>query len=347
MLLDILGKKPSGKRLQRIKNSPHYKNGQFQNLSKTATLAEGYSMANEIYKQVFKKFPDRYPSKRIPSVKTDLHALPKDKNVVIWFGHSSYFLQTEGKSFLMDPVLSGNASPIPSSVTAFDGTDIYKPADFPKIDYLLISHDHYDHLDYKTVVAIKDKVGCVICGLGVGAHFESWGYDPKQIIETDWYDRIKADNNITLHTTPARHFSGRGLKRNNTLWQSYVLETAKRKIFLGGDSGYDSHFKEIGDKYGPFDLAILENGQYNEAWHHIHMLPHEGIQAARDLRAKNVLPVHSSKFVLARHPWYDPLRTYSKLSAQEDFHLLTPKIGQMLYLDNMEQSFQHWWEEIM
>lgn len=305
--LPLFGKAPGGERLERMKKSPNYKNGKFHNIHFTPTLTEGYSMMGILYQQLFGKFPNRIPKKAIPSVKTNLKKLNPAENILVWFGHSSYFLQLNGKKFLIDPVFSGNASPIPGSVKAFHGSNEYQAEDFPEIDYLLISHDHYDHLDYPTILKLKNKINTIICGLGVGSHFEHWGFDPGQIIEKDWNETEILTDDIKIHTTSARHFSGRGLVRNNTLWLSFVLETSKHKLFLGGDSGYDSHFTEIGKKYGPFDLAILENGQYNLAWEAIHLLPEQFIKAAAELHTKRVMPVHSSKFALAQHAWNEPL----------------------------------------
>ena len=179
------GKAPSGERLERIKKSPRYKDGKFQNAHFTPTLTEGYSMLGVLYRQLFEKAPNKTPSRPIPSVKTDLKHLNPSDAILVWFGHSSYFIQAEGKTFLIDPVFSGNASPIPNSLKAFKGSNNYQVSDLPAIDYLLISHDHYDHLDYNTIIELKDKVKNVICGLGVGSHFEYWGYDSSRIIEKD------------------------------------------------------------------------------------------------------------------------------------------------------------------
>src|SRR5690606_5877346 len=134
---------------------------------------------------------------------------------------------------------------------------------------------HYDHLDHKTILALRNKVDKVVCGLGVGSHFEKWGYDTDKLIEKDWYQNIELDKDFIVFIEPARHFSGRGLTRNNTLWASYLIQTPDFKIYLGGDSGYDSHYKDIGDKHGPIDLAILDNGQYDKAWRYIHNLPED------------------------------------------------------------------------
>jgi L-ascorbate metabolism protein UlaG (beta-lactamase superfamily) len=338
------GQNPEGARLERIKNSPNYRDGQFQNLSETPSFAEGYSIAGVMYNFLFTTYPRTKPESKIPSIKINLKTIPLEEDVLVWFGHSSYYLQLAGKRILVDPVFSGNASPIPGSMKSFDGTDIYTVSDLPEIDYLLITHDHYDHVDYTTLIQLKHKVSQVICGLGVGAHFEYWGYAADMINENDWHDSVQITDNFTLYAQPSRHFSGRGFNRNSTLWLSYVLKTDDYSIFLGGDSGYDDHYKAIGTQYGPFDLAVLENGQYNPAWPYIHHTPEEVLQAAVDLNAQRVLPVHSSKFALSNHPWDEPLKAITSLSASYQMPLVTPIIGEIVYLRNANQPFHKWWE---
>ena len=341
----IFGKAPEGKRLERIKQSKQFRDGKFQNIHFTPNLTKGYSMTGVLYDFFFKNIPDKTPSGKVPSVKTDLHALPADSNLLVWFGHSSYYLQVNGLKILVDPVFSGNASPIPGTTKAFAGADDYQVKDIPELDYLLISHDHYDHLDYSTVVALQPKVKKLITGLGVGSHLEYWGYSPEQLIELDWEDSITLSNGTQLHALPARHFSGRTFTRNNTLWLSFLLDTGEKKIYLGGDSGYDSHFAAIGQRFGSIDLAILENGQYNLAWQAIHCLPEEVLKAAKDLNAKQVMPVHSSKFSLALHSWDEPLKELTRLNAVYQVNLLTPKIGELVRLHGENQAFNSWWED--
>lgn len=339
----LFGKAPDSERLERIQKSPNYEDGKFQNIDFTPNLTEGYSMPGIMYNFLFKTFPRTTPADTIPSVKTDLLNLPADSDVLVWFGHSSYFMQIDGKRFLIDPVFSGNAAPVPGSNKSFNGADIYTPADMPEIDYLLITHDHYDHLDYETVMALKDNVKTVICGLGVGSHLEYWGFDTTKIIEKDWNESITLDDSFTLHTAPARHFSGRGFTRNNTLWLSFILQTPDLKIYMGGDSGYGTHFAAIGKKFGGFDLAILDNGQYNIAWQAIHMSPEEALKAAKELNAKRLLPVHTSKFVLAQHPWDEPLVKITELNSTFHIPLVTPMIGEQVSLKDEKQLFKQWW----
>ncbi|GAB0156505.1 MBL fold metallo-hydrolase [Chryseobacterium sp. Alg-005] len=340
------GAEPKGERLLRMKQSGLYRDKQFQNLSPTPSIAEGYSMSKVIYDFFFaEKDPLLKPLKSIPSVHSDLKKLSREQDVFIWLGHSSYYIQTDGISFLIDPVLSSYGSPFKFFNKAFSGSDIFKPEDIPNLDYLVITHDHFDHLDYPTVKAIRDRVGKVILPLGVGAHLERWGYAPEQLIEEEWGTSVGLKNNSKIIYTPARHFSGRKIKRNGTLWTSYVLETPTKKIFLGGDSGYDTHFKMIGETYGPFDYAIIENGQYNEAWKYIHALPEDVIQASIDVNAKNIIPVHSSKFALALHPWNEPLKKVTELGKGKNLNILTPMIGEIVDLNNSDNHFTAWWED--
>jgi len=340
------GKAPTGARLERIKNSPNYKNGSFQNLENTPDLAEGVNMLSVIWSFLFDKTPRQVPIDSIPHIRTDIRALDSQTDVLIWFGHSSYFLQVGGKRLLIDPVFNGYASPVSFTTKSFPGTSGYHVEDLPTIDFLIITHDHWDHLDYPTIKKIAPQVKQVICPLGVGAHLEYWGYTPSKIIELDWHELADLEDGFTIRATPARHFSGRGFKRNGTLWTSFVLNTPLKKIFLGGDSGYGKHFADIGKQYGPFDLAVLEDGQYNSAWIYIHMLPEQVLQAAQDLNAQKVLPVHNSKFSLAMHAWDDPLVRITEANKNTNLLLWTPKIGETVFLSDSAHVFAQWWEDV-
>jgi L-ascorbate metabolism protein UlaG (beta-lactamase superfamily) len=336
------GSTASGQALEKIKASPNFKNGQFQNLSHTPSLTEGASYAGIMREFFFGKSKRSKPFNVLPSKKTNLFTLDAKENVLIWFGHSSYFMQVDGKKILVDPVLSGHASPLSFTTKSFKGSDVYTVDDIPSIDYLFISHDHYDHLDYETVVRLKPKIGKVITGLGVAAHLERWGYDLHMITESDWGEEHLLGDGFIVNTTPARHFSGRGFKRNGSLWLSFVLATPTTKIFIGGDSGYDTHFASIGNRYGPFDLAILENGQYNKSWKYIHMMPEEVVQAAEDLKAKVLFPVHWSKFSLAIHAWDDPIIRATAEAKRKGMTIVHPMIGEALHINEPVRS-DEWW----
>ena len=336
------GALPSGERLARIQHSPNYKDGQFQNLSPTPDLAPDVSYWY-ILKQYMSKPDGTEPSQTIPSVKIDLKSIQTDKPVVVWFGHSSYFIKIKGKNILVDPVFSGQASPVSFFGKNYKGSNVYNVADFPELDLVLITHDHYDHLDYKTIMQLKDKTKVFYTSLGVGAHLEYWGINANNIKEFDWWQSENLSDSIRITATPARHFSGRKFKRNQSLWASYVLETSDYKLFLGGDSGYDTHFKTIGQRFGSFDLVLLECGQYNTSWPYIHMMPEEVAQAANDLNAKVLMPVHWAKFTLALHPWNEPVKRLLKKTISMNIKTITPQIGEKVILNEVYPD-KIWWE---
>ena len=339
------GKKATGDRLHTIKNSPNFSKGQFQNQSFTPSLTEGTSIFSVINDFFFKKSKTNIPKQTLPSVKTNIKLPEANENVMVWFGHSSYFLQVDGKNILVDPVFSGNASPLNFTTKKFKGSDVYTPDDMPEIDYLVITHDHWDHLDYRTVIRLKPKIKRIITGLGVGEHLETWGFNPEIIIENDWNEEVDLADGFRLFTTPSRHFSGRGFKRNQSLWMSFVLQTPNMKIFIGGDSGYDTHFKTIGERFGPFDIAILECGQYNPYWKYIHMMPEEVVQAAIDLKATTFFPIHWSKFSLAMHAWDDPITRVTAEATRRQVTMKTGMIGEKIMLDNLNY-INYWWTKI-
>jgi len=341
MSLKATGKVPSGKYLEQLKRSPNYNGKSFQNLSETTMKPQDISYW-KMTREFLKKHPGRLPSVPIPFIRTDLTKINSNETTLVWFGHSSYFIRIENKNLLVDPVFSGHAGPLSFMVKAFPGSNEYKAADMPSIDYLILTHDHYDHLDYKTLVKLKNKISHIYCSLGVASHLKYWGFDRNKISELDWWQTEKLDDNLQLTAAPARHFSGRGLKRNQTLWSSFILQSSKHNLYLGGDSGYDSHFKEIGNKYGPFDLGILEAGQYNTMWPLIHMMPEETVQAAVDLKAKALLPVHWGKFTLAMHAWNEPIKRILEKAKELNMKVLTPKIGQLILLNNTFPS-NAWW----
>lgn len=342
MSLKITGRLPSGRHKLQLQQSPNYKNGAFQNLSPTPMKPEGVSYW-KMMREFFKKHPDTEPPVKLPFVKTNLHQLHHNDPVLVWFGHSSYLLRIAGRNILVDPVFSGNAAPLSFMVKAFPGANEYKAEDMPAIDYMILTHDHYDHLDFKTVRKLRAKVKKVICSLGVSAHLRYWGFDGELIHELDWWQSLQAEEDMHITAAPARHFSGRGIKRAQSLWSSFIVKTKEHTVYLGGDSGYDTHFKEIGEKHGPFDIAILESGQYNTMWPLIHMMPEETVQAAVDLGAKALLPVHWGKFRLSMHAWNEPVKRVLAKAGEFNMPVHTPKIGQPLFIGRTHNN-EHWWE---
>ena len=289
------GKLPAGERLARIEQSPNYRDGEFQNLEPTEMFTSEKSRTRVMWEFMTQRSDGVKPDQPVPAVKTDLKSLPRDSDLIVWFGHSSYLLQLAGKR---------------------------------------ITHDHYDHLDYKTVKALKGRVGKVVCGLGIGAHLERWGYTPEQLMEMDWMDDADLSESIAVHCLPARHYSGRSLGRNKTLWASYLVETPSANVFIGGDSGYGKHFRMIGQRFARIDWAILENGQYGKDWEQIHTIPEKLGEEMKDLHARNAITVHNSKFALARHRWDEPLETVDSLQRDTTIHthIARPIIGEVLPL---------------
>ena len=342
-----IGAAASGLRKDRIMASPNYVNGEFRNFEPFEFVPASDSNKFNALKTII--FPEKgtvVPAHALPSLKTDLRSLNPKEDMLVWMGHSGWFMQLGGRKILADPVFSSYASPVPFINRAFPGSNIYTAADMPDtIDVLLLSHDHWDHLDYATVMALKDKVEHIVCPLGVGAHFESWGFEPSIIHEGDWYDEIALADDFSIHVLPTRHFSGRLFERNQTLWGSFAFITPEKKIFFSGDGGYGAHFKQIGEKFGGFDLALMEDGQYNKSWPFVHMMPEETAQAAIDVKAKAVLPVHCGKFCLSTHRWQEPLERISMASEQKPYILLTPEIGQPVNL-NDEKSLPAWWQNV-
>lgn len=339
------GKPPKGARLKKIRQAKNYKNGKFENLNHTPDLTEGVSYVKVMREFFLTKNPNSKPSKALPSKKVDLRSLNPNEDCIVWFGHSGYFIQVDGRKIVVDPVMSGAASPVAFTTRSFSGSDVYKAEELPEIDYLFLTHDHWDHLDYDTIMKINSRVKHIITSLGVGEHLEHWGISPEKIIETNWDDITLLEDGFKVVTTPARHFSGRGFKRAQAVWSSFVLKTPTMNLFLGGDSGYDNHFKEIGEQYGPFDLVMLECGQYNKNWKYIHMMPEETVQAAIDLKAKKLFPVHWGKFALAMHDWNEPIKRAYTASVNSKMPLLTPLIGEKINLRS-EYNQSQWWEDI-
>lgn len=333
------GKLPSTDQLVSFKNLEQFNGAKFINRNDAKPMPPDMG---KVMTGFFKKSKTTIPPFELPSVKTDLKTFDFFKTRITWFGHSSYIIQSNGKNILVDPVFSGHASPFSFMVKAFKGADQYTADDMPEIDLLILTHDHYDHMDYKTLLLLTKKVKQVICPVGVGAHLKYWGYAANIIHELYWYQSIQPVEGIKFTSTPAQHMSGRAFRPQLSLWSSYVLELFGEKIFIGGDSGYADHFSEIGERFGPFDLVILENGQYNDLWPVVHTRPYETAQAAIDLKAKAILPVHWAKFALAFHAWDEPIEQLIHFN-QDRIPLHTPKLGGYIQIDHVA-PISNWWK---
>ncbi|WKZ66451.1 MAG: MBL fold metallo-hydrolase [Flavobacteriales bacterium] len=341
-----IGADPEGARLERIKASPNQVDGRFRNVVETSMDMPLGTMLGVLW-EFAKGAEGREPEDTIPTVGFDADAwaaVPDSALAVCWFGHSTLLIKVDGLTFLTDPVFGERASSF-----SFVGPKRFRytkhmHADLvPQVDAVLLSHDHYDHLDHETILQLKDRR--FIAPLGVGAHLERWGVPAAAITEMDWWES-GALGPVKLTLAPARHFSGRSLtNRFTTLWGSWVIEGRTKRVYFGADSGYSPTFKAIGERFGPFDLALLECGAYNERWSSIHMMPEETAQAAVDVKAHVLLPVHWGKFSLAMHPWKEPIERLTAKAAELGVPLLTPRIGRIVNGPDLRLS-EPWWTAV-
>lgn len=322
----------------------HQKNG-FTNIAND--LTENASFPAIVYRFITETSADMEPTQPIPVnqiTMAQLNNLPDDKEVVIRLGHSSIYLQLASKKILIDPVFSERVSPFsfagpkrfhqpPIQLEQLDG-----------IDLVIISHDHYDHLDKQTIKTLNNKVKHFVVPLGVEQHLISWGVSEQKVTHLDWWESIKIDG-LKVTSTPGQHFSGRGLfDSNQTLWSSYAITSDTSNLFFSGDSGYFPGFKEIGERLGPFDMTMVETGAYDKDWPSVHMTPEQSLQAHLDLKGKVMLPIHNSTFALAFHSWDDPLQRISELAKTQQVILATPIMGSIVDLHNIPKT-DAWWTE--
>lgn len=314
------GAKTTGESYERIISSKNFKKGKFRNVQKRNSTQN-----NNL---------DSYKKKLTPNVK------------VVWFGHSALLLEVDNRKIFLDPMLGKRSSPISFIGPKRFNKDLpIKIEDIPNLDAVLISHDHYDHLDYLSITKLKDKVKMFYVPLGIAAHLKSWGVEESKIVELDWWEEIKFEE-LTFVCTPSHHFSGRGLfNKDNTLWCSWVIKGENENIFFSGDTGYSKSFKEIGDKFGPFNLTLLECGQYNKNWADFHMFPEETVRANIELRGKLLMPIHWGAFKLAFHPWQEPVERLLKEANSLNVKVTTPRIGEPVILGKSEPCSKWWMDK--
>ncbi|MDM5317041.1 MBL fold metallo-hydrolase [Fictibacillus sp. b24] len=340
------GQKPSKKKIQHYNTFDHYHNGSFINQIPTEMATDFRSML-PVLKEFLKGNPNRQPKQAIPVKPFQYPAKNNTKATnVTWFGHSAFLIEIDGKRVLLDPMFGKAPSPVPWFGNKRYSKELpFRVEDLPEIDLVVFSHDHYDHLDYGSIKKLKHKVKQFVVPLGVAGHLKRWGVEREQIKECNWWDEVEMAG-IGLVCTPARHFSGRSLTdRNSTLWCSWVLKGKDSKIYFSGDSGYGPHFREIGEKYGPFDLTLMECGQYHEKWAAIHMMPEETVQAHIDVRGKTMLPIHWGAFSLSLHDWVDPVERALKAADKQGVEVFTPMIGETVAVHSENFPKQKWWRE--
>lgn len=333
-------------KMEKINESKQYSNDKFVNYKPSPDWG------------FFKMFPvmwdflvtgnDRKPAVELPTKLVDFNKITdtkEDELKVTWIGHSSQIINIDGKILLTDPIFENR--------TAFMGPSRYNGDvplnidELPEIDLVLISHNHYDHLNSFTIEKIHPKVKQFIVPLLVGAELEKMGVPREKITELDWWEETQPFEKFMIVFTPTQHFSGRGLfDRDETLWGSFVIQGPYHKIFFSGDSGYFKGFKEIGDKYGPFDYTFLECGAYNKKWYFVHMEPEETAQAHLDLKGKIMQPIHWGTFDLALHSWYDPMVRVSRAADSLGIKLSTPIVGETITIDE-NLATERWWEKVL
>lgn len=337
------GGKLNQEHLTRYQNSPNWKDGKFQNLELTTMNIRLTEVPKLLYKQLIDR-KGRVPQQVLPIAKFDLEKFlqPNKEPQFIWYGHSAVLMRWKNKTILFDPMLGDDSAPIaPFKAKRFSDNTLDLIKDFPEIDLLLMSHDHYDHLDYASIQLLKSKTKKYFVALGVARHLEAWGVDKNLIQEFDWWDKA-AFEGIQFTFTPSRHFSGRGIKdRAKSLWGGWAMLEEQSKVYWSGDGGYGNHFKEIGETFGGFDFGFMECGQYDEKWHAIHMYPEECVQAALDVNVKRALPVHWGGFALALHHWKDPIERFIAEAEIQKLQTLCPEIGT---LNTYNSKSSEWWK---
>jgi len=343
------GTRPEGVELINFKGSDQYnkEKGVFEN--RRPTLIDEMkkkSMSFKLLKEWFSTRKNSVPLSLLPEIKPNLKDFMNSSSdlKIIWFGHSTFLLNMDGTIVLVDPVFGNSAAPFSFMVKRFQ-PPVLNLEELPKIDIVLISHDHYDHLEMESIKYFKDKDVTFVTPLGVGSYLKGWGVDSNNIIEKDWWQSIILKG-VEFTAAPAQHFSGRdGIHNNETLWASWIIKSSHHNLYFSGDSGYDTHFKEIGERYGPFDVTFLENGQYNKNWKYVHMFPSEAIEAFKDLKGRKLFPVHWGMFELSLHSWFDPIQKISKLAKENNINLLAPKIGQVVNASK-NTEIEYWWDTV-
>jgi L-ascorbate metabolism protein UlaG (beta-lactamase superfamily) len=336
-----------GKTSKRLREkSANFKHGKFVNQIPTSMNMKLGEVSTFIREQLARD-PRRRPSRPLLPERLDISdTMSSSEPRITWFGHSTFLLEMNDSRLLLDPIFSRSPSPFQALGPQRFSRSLPATIDeLPTIDMVLISHDHYDHLDYASIRDLAHKTTMFFVPLGLAAHLRRWGVRNEQITELDWWDEREFAG-FSFVCTPSRHFSGRTLTdRFATLWCSWVIHTKSAKVFFSGDTGYGPHFKQIGEKYGPFDLTLLECGQYDPLWPDVHMTPEQTAQAHQDVRGKRMIPMHWGAFVLAFHAWAEPVKRVLAAGAKTRAIIITPKIGETVAFQSDDYPTAAWWEQ--
>lgn len=341
-----LGERMSEKDKAEYSKSANFNGEYFVNNPATFQVTE-YDIRNEensLWKML-KGVENSRPSKELPVLTTPIKQLMSKKNdyLMSWLGHSTILMKVEGKVVLFDPMFSNKPTPHPLvGSSRYSDKLAFEIKDLPYVDVVMISHDHYDHLDYESIKELISKTKKFFVPLGVARHLRLWGVPEDQIVELDWWESGKVGD-LELYLTPSQHFSGRSLTRADTLWGSWYIKAPRGNIYFSGDTGYGGHFKEIKERLGKVDLAFLESGQYNKAWAAIHMMPEETAKAAVDLEAKKMMPIHWGAFSLSIHSWYEPVERVAKEAERLKVPVFTPVMGELINIEKVNIDKEYWW----
>ncbi len=335
------GGRPDSEDLERYRRSPQWKNDVFQNRTLTTMDVSLFSMP-VLLKEFLTGRKKRQPPDPLKVERLDIDSFEDEGDKFVWYGHSTVLFRLSGKNILVDPMFGPDASPIgPLRTSRFSENTLDLIDDLPALDLILLTHDHYDHLDYASIRKLKDKTRSFWVALGTKRHLVKWGISHTKVREFDWWEEGELDGHRIIFT-PSRHFSGRGpFDRSKSLWGGWVILSATRKTYWSGDGGHDSHFREVGERFGPFDWGFMECGQYNEKWHQIHMYPEEAVMASQEAFVKTAIPVHWGAFSLALHDWTEPVERFSAEATERKLKACYPRLGQIV--EPGEEPSAAWW----
>jgi L-ascorbate metabolism protein UlaG (beta-lactamase superfamily) len=345
-----LGSKASGARLERMRASPRWAGDGFRNLHPILPNLRDPNAPMPTLRDFLCGRERGTPAQALPSVNPleGWRRKPDTGLRVTWLGHSTTLLEIDGARVLTDQVWGPRASPL-----SLAGPKRFQPVpvtlrEMPPVDVVVISHDHYDHLDYPTIRALVKSEVPFVTSLGVGAHLEGWGIAPQRITELDWWESYDLPvRGVRITAAPSQHFSGRTLKsRNATLWSSFVLRSDRHGIFFSGDTGLTTEYRSIRERLGPFDLAMLEVGGWDPAWGDMHLGPVNALEAVALLGAEAFLPIHWGTFRLAMHPWDQPAETLYALAPKLGPRLVMPKLGELLEPGAASGHIEPWWRSV-